>query len=87
MVEQKRNSLEQSFMNFTGGKYEMDNKQFVKMCKDCQILDKKVTTTDCDISFTKYSNKLNKKCNYYQWQQVLEQFAQKKNMTSEKLFE
>lgn len=64
MVESDSATLEDVFKAFAGGKTEMDNKQFAKMCKDTGILDKKVTTTDVDISFTKFSNKSNKKCNF-----------------------
>lgn len=57
------------------------------MCKDTGILDKKVTMTDVDISFTKFSNKTNKKCNFSQWKQVLDEFAKKKGIESAKLYE
>lgn len=61
----------------------MDNKQFAKMCKDTKILDKKVTTTDVDITFTKYWNKTTKKINYEGLQKILAEFAKKKGITYE----
>ena len=87
MVESESNipSIDQVFKNFTGGKNEMDNKQMIKMCKDCKVLDKKVTSTDVDITFTKHSNKTNKKCNLSQWKLVLADFAKKKGITEEEM--
>ena len=31
----------------------MDGAKFAKMCRDCKLLDKKLTATDVDIIFTK----------------------------------
>lgn len=31
----------------------MDGKTFAKFAKDCQVLDKKCTTTDVDLTFNK----------------------------------
>ena len=65
MVEKKaEGDLKSVYLAFTAGKADMDNKQFAKLCKDTKVLDKKVTTTDVDITFTKYWNKAIKKINY-----------------------
>jgi translation initiation factor 2 beta subunit (eIF-2beta)/eIF-5 len=32
----------------------MENKTLVKLCKDCNLVDKKLTTTDIDLIFTKH---------------------------------
>ena len=32
---------------------EMDNREFAKLCKDCKLVDKKVTLTDVDLAFAK----------------------------------
>lgn len=40
-------------MKFTAGKNEMDGKTYAKVSKDCKITDKKLTSTDVDLSFAK----------------------------------
>ncbi len=35
----------------------MDGSKFAKLCRDCKVLDKKVTTTDVDIIFSKVKAK------------------------------
>lgn len=40
-------------MKFTAGKPEMDGKTYAKVSKDCKVLDKKLTSTDVDLSFAK----------------------------------
>ena len=41
------------FLAFTSGAKEMDNRQLAKFSKDTRILDKKLTSTDVDIDFSK----------------------------------
>ncbi len=35
----------------------MDGSKFAKLCRDCKVLDKKVTSTDVDIIFSKVKAK------------------------------
>ena len=35
---------------------QLDGKNFTKLCKDCGLLDKKFTTTDADITFSKVAS-------------------------------
>ena len=51
-------SLEDSFRQFCsfGDKDStlmMDGAKFAKMCRDCKLLDKKLTATDVDLIFAK----------------------------------
>ena len=46
-------SLDEVFYSFTSNSIEMDGKTFVKLAKDCKILDKKLTATDIDLIFAK----------------------------------
>lgn len=46
---------------------EMDNREFAKLCKDCKLLNKKITTTDVDITFAKVKTKGARKINYNQF--------------------
>ena len=72
------NDLEQIFKSFAGGKNEMANKEFAKLNKDCGLLDKKYTTTDVDLIFTKVKDKNGKNINYTQFTKAVEMIAQKK---------
>lgn len=45
--------LKSVFLKFTANKPEMDNKTYAKLSKDCKVLDKKLTSTDVDLSFAK----------------------------------
>ena len=58
------NSIQDIYMAYNGGAIDMDNKTLVKLFKDCNILDKKVTSTDIDIIFSKHKSKGLKKLNY-----------------------
>jgi hypothetical protein len=42
----------------------MDGKTFAKFAKDCGILDKKLTTTDIDLTFAKVKAKDARKINF-----------------------
>jgi hypothetical protein len=71
-------SLEEVFKSFSGGKPEMGNKEFAKLNKDCHLIDKKYTTTDVDIIFTKVKDKTAKVINFSQFSKAVELIAQKK---------
>ena len=58
---------------------EIDNFKFSKLCKDCGIIDKKVTTTDVDIIFNKAKkNKTDRKLDFEQFKVALKLLAQVK---------
>ncbi|XP_028647007.2 tubulin polymerization-promoting protein family member 3-like [Erpetoichthys calabaricus] len=77
--------LESSFKKFaihgdtkaTG--QEMTGKNFVKLCKDCRVIDGKgVTSTDVDIIFTKVKSKSARVITYEQFKQALKELASKR---------
>jgi p25-alpha len=51
------------FTQFANGKAEMEGKEFAKMAKDSKILDKKLTSTDMDLTFAKIKDKAARKIN------------------------
>lgn len=58
---------------------EMNGKNFVKLCKDCKIIDgKNVTSTDVDIVFTKVKGKTARVILYEEFNKALEELAPKK---------
>eukprot|EP00928_Gymnodinium_smaydae_P044412 TRINITY_DN29627_c0_g1_i1.p1 TRINITY_DN29627_c0_g1~~TRINITY_DN29627_c0_g1_i1.p1 ORF type:complete len:1310 (+),score=216.09 TRINITY_DN29627_c0_g1_i1:506-3931(+) len=46
-------TVEWTFRSFSGQRSDMDGKTFVKLCKDCGLLDKAVTAKDADIIFAR----------------------------------
>eukprot|EP00040_Diaphanoeca_grandis_P015583 m.79645 g.79645 ORF g.79645 m.79645 type:complete len:333 (+) comp25235_c0_seq1:159-1157(+) len=90
------------FSQFTGDahggakKAQMDGRQFSKMAKDCVIkdgetawslLDKKFTSTDIDIIFSKVKAKGERKINVVEFTNALTEISVKKNMTFAELCE
>ncbi|XP_032478725.1 tubulin polymerization-promoting protein family member 2 isoform X1 [Phocoena sinus] len=58
---------------------EMNNKNFSKLCKDCGIMDdKKVTSTDVDIVFSKVKAKNARTITFQQFQEAMKELGQKK---------
>ena len=58
----------------------MDGKQFMKLAKDCKLLDKKLTTTDIDLIFPKVKDKGARKITYAQFEQAVKLCADKKGV-------
>lgn len=91
------NSQEREVMNlffsFVGMKSkEMESKTFVKLCKDCKLMNKKnFTSTDCDLLFSKTKAKLSlssKGVGYTVFRDyLLPGVAEKKGVSMEKLIE
>ena len=63
----------------------MDGKTFAKLSKDCQLLDKKVTTTDIDLVFAKIKDKAARKITYEQFKNGVAQIAAKKGVSAEEI--
>ncbi|KAK6467632.1 tubulin polymerization-promoting protein family member 3-like [Huso huso] len=58
---------------------EMTGKNFVKLCKDCHVIDgKNITSTDVDIVFTKVKSKSARVMNFEQFKQALKELALKR---------
>eukprot|EP01017_Pseudomicrothorax_dubius_P002433 TRINITY_DN10067_c0_g1_i1.p1 TRINITY_DN10067_c0_g1~~TRINITY_DN10067_c0_g1_i1.p1 ORF type:complete len:196 (+),score=55.22 TRINITY_DN10067_c0_g1_i1:75-590(+) len=75
--------LEGAFRKFAGGREEMDGREFAKTIKDCNLLDKKLTTTDVDLIFAKYKTKSARKINFYQFEAALREIATRKGIRSQ----
>lgn len=48
-------SVEEVFKAFCGARVDMDGKSFAKLCKDCGIIDRKLSSGDVDLIFAKVS--------------------------------
>eukprot|EP00775_Hariotina_reticulata_P007754 gene7754-7953_t len=56
----------------------MDGKAFVKMCKDCKLMSKGLTTTDVDLIFTKVKAKGARKITFNGFLKAIDDVAAKK---------
>mmetsp|Transcript_59050 Transcript_59050/g.127745 ORF Transcript_59050/g.127745 Transcript_59050/m.127745 type:complete len:412 (-) Transcript_59050:68-1303(-) len=70
-------SLDATWMAYTKGQ-DMDGKTFAKLCKDCELLDKKCTPTDVDLIFAKVAPKGQRRIHIGQFEAALELLANKK---------
>lgn len=77
-------SLSDIFQTFAQGK-EMDGKTFAKLTKDCNLLDKKLTSTDVDLVFAKIKDKAARKITFDQFKNGITQMAAKKGITDAEL--
>ena len=59
---------------------EMDGRELAKLCKDCKLLNKKITTTDVDIAFAKVKAKGARKITYDQFVNAINIFADKEKI-------
>lgn len=80
-------TLESVFLSFSAGKQEMSNKEFLKVNKDCGLFDKKYTSVDVDINFSKIKDKTSKNITFDQFVNGLKLAATKKGLEFEKLSE
>eukprot|EP01063_Lacrimia_lanifica_P000667 TRINITY_DN1034_c0_g3_i1.p1 TRINITY_DN1034_c0_g3~~TRINITY_DN1034_c0_g3_i1.p1 ORF type:complete len:185 (+),score=79.84 TRINITY_DN1034_c0_g3_i1:59-556(+) len=79
----------ETFCAFGGGanaKAEMDNARFAKFCKDSKLVDKKFTSTDCDLIFSKIKAKGERKIPFATFKtKAIPEIAAKKGMTADEL--
>jgi hypothetical protein len=80
MESQSEVTLQSVFKAFSGGKAEMSNKEFLKINKDCGLIDKKYTTTDIDINFAKVKLKTSKNITFQEFESALKLAAEKKGI-------
>lgn len=57
---------------------EMEGKNFIKLCKDCKLMSKALTTTDIDLIFTKVKTKGARKIPFDQFVNAVDAIAAKK---------
>eukprot|EP00927_Polykrikos_kofoidii_P068103 TRINITY_DN6349_c0_g1_i2.p1 TRINITY_DN6349_c0_g1~~TRINITY_DN6349_c0_g1_i2.p1 ORF type:complete len:412 (-),score=69.62 TRINITY_DN6349_c0_g1_i2:32-1192(-) len=71
--------METCFYNFCGsGHTDMDGKSFLKMVKDCRLVDKKLTVQDIDLIFAKVVPKGQRRINYTQFEAAVKLVAEKR---------
>lgn len=64
----------------------MDGKGFAKMSKDTKLIDKKLTTTDVDMTFAKIKERTARRITFDQFMAGLAIFAEKKQCTADAVY-
>lgn len=78
-------TLQEVFFSFTNGAADMDGRQLVKLTKDTKILNKKLTTTDVDIDFSKVKRKGARKITFAEFSKLIRMWAPKRGMSEDEL--
>jgi len=84
--KQAPQGLEGVFHSFAHGAQDMDGVQFAKLTRDIELLDDNLNSTDVDLIFAKVKgNSSVRKITFEQFQEALEQLAEKKGVSKEDL--
>lgn len=78
-------NLESVFHSYCSGKNEMSSKEFLKLNKDCGLIDKNYTLNDVDIYFVKLKDKSSKNINYSQFEGAIKLISSKKGVSFDDL--
>jgi len=77
-----------TFLSFCGeGHEDMDGRCFLKLCKDCGLMDKKLGSTDVDLIFAKVVEKGKRRINAAQFGEAIRQVAAKKGVSESSIRE
>lgn len=72
--------MEKAFLIYTKNAPEMDSRTFVKILKDSNLLNKKLTAVDVDITFAKVKTKGSKRITYDQFVEAIKCLVEKHNL-------
>jgi hypothetical protein len=70
-----------TFRKFCGTNQELDGMGFVRLCRDCGLLDSKFTATDADLAFAKIVTKSHRRMSLAQFESAVQSIAEKKSMS------
>jgi len=78
-------AFDNAFKAYCSGQKDMDNKSMVKMFKDVGIIDKRFTTTDADLIFSKVCPKGQRRITVNDFKRALSLIADKKGVGSDEI--
>ena len=78
-------SLLDIYTSFANGKQEMESQQFLKLCKECKIIDKQYNINEVDIDFAKVRCSALKTINFQEFEKAIHLIAKKKQMHTKEL--
>ena len=75
-----------TFRAYCANKPDLDGKSFVKLCKDCEIVDDVFTQIDADLIFAKVVSRGHRRITFNQFELSLRMMAQKKGVDEDEIF-
>jgi len=78
----KTATVEETFRAYCGASVDMDGKTFVKLCKDCRLIEHGLTTTDLDIIFASVVPRGHRRIDEEQFRMALELVAERKGVAA-----
>lgn len=82
----KDGTVEDTFRAYCANKPDLDGKSFVKLCKDCEIVDDVFTQIDADLIFAKVVSRGHRRITLHQFELALRMMAQKKGVEEDEIF-
>lgn len=79
--------VELSFEAFAGKGGTLDSKEFMKVCKDCKLIDKKFKIEDVDTVFAKVKPKAGRQIGFQEFTKALSEVASKKGCSHERVYD
>ncbi|CRG97003.1 p25-alpha family protein, putative [Plasmodium gallinaceum] len=79
--------MENAFYIYTKNASDMDSRTFVKILKDSNLLNKKLTTVDADLTFARVKTKGAKRINYNQFVEAIRSLVDKHSLDYDKFVE
>merc|ERR1719379_1331333 len=79
--EDEQTGVEKAFRAFSGARGHLDGRSFAKLCKDCGLVDKKLTVTEVDLTFAKVVPKGQRYLDLEDLTVALRMIAHKKGLT------
>eukprot|EP00927_Polykrikos_kofoidii_P066086 TRINITY_DN61745_c0_g1_i1.p1 TRINITY_DN61745_c0_g1~~TRINITY_DN61745_c0_g1_i1.p1 ORF type:complete len:475 (-),score=50.94 TRINITY_DN61745_c0_g1_i1:187-1611(-) len=79
-------AVEEAFRAYCGVQPGMDATSFLKLCKDCGLLDRKFTSTEADLLFVKTLPKGLRRIDLRWFQHLIWHVAEKKSLNAEAIF-
>ncbi|CAJ1388080.1 unnamed protein product [Effrenium voratum] len=79
----KDGTVEDTFKAYSGNKPDLDGKTFVKLCKDCEIIDDIFTPIDADLVFAKVVSRGHRRITLQQFHNALRMIAERKGDSEE----
>ena len=74
-----------TFKAYCANKPDMDGKGFVKLCKDCELVDDSLTLIDADLIFAKVVSRGHRRIILRQFKEALRLIAERKGMDEDEI--
>ncbi|CAE7666671.1 cr-1, partial [Symbiodinium pilosum] len=81
----KGGTVEDTFKAYCANKPDMDGKGFVKLCKDCELVDECLTLIDADLIFAKVVSRGHRRIILRQFKEALRLIAERKGIDEEEI--